>query len=104
MKLYYRGTSYEYDHTKVGNRKVKQPFQPVCQSGSAYNLIYRGVTYHVDPNAKSMEVPLPPTTYKLSYRGINYLVNRNTQGKVTLMTQSANSLQVSTLPQLTTLS
>ena len=102
MKLYYRGTSYEYDTKKVENRKIEQPFQPVSQFGPAYNVIYRGITYRVDPNTKTAEVPLAPATYKLSYRGINYLVSKNTQGEVTLMTQSVNSLEVGTLPQLTT--
>ncbi|MHC5932820.1 DUF4278 domain-containing protein [Nostoc sp.] len=89
MKLYYRGTSCEYDPTKLRDRKIEQPFQPVGQLGLAYNLIYPGVTYRVDPNAKSAEVPLPPATYKLCFRGINYLMNRNAQGEVTFMTQSA---------------
>ncbi|WP_242065102.1 DUF4278 domain-containing protein [Nostoc sp. FACHB-133] len=39
MKLYYRGTSYEYDTKKVENRKIEQPFQPVSQFGPAYNVI-----------------------------------------------------------------
>ncbi|WP_341530456.1 DUF4278 domain-containing protein [Nostoc sp. UHCC 0302] len=98
MKLSYRGLSYELDSSKIANRTTEKPFQPAPSVGSAYNLIYRGATYRVDPNAKSAEVTLPPATYKLSYRGINYLVNRNAKGKVTVMTQSANSLQVSTLP------
>ncbi|MBD2452433.1 DUF4278 domain-containing protein [Nostoc sp. FACHB-152] len=102
MKLYYRGTSYEYDTKKVENRKIEQPFQPVYQFGPAYNVIYRGITYRVDPDVKPAEVTLPLAIYKLSYRGTNYLVNRNTQGEVTLMTQSVNSLEVVTLPQLTT--
>ncbi|WP_341529893.1 DUF4278 domain-containing protein [Nostoc sp. UHCC 0302] len=102
MKLYYRGLGYELDSSKIANRTTEKPFQPSPSVGSAYNLIYRGVTYPVDPNAKSAEIPLPPTTYKLSYRGINYLVNRNAQGEVTLITQLANSLPADTLPQLTT--
>ena len=102
MKLYYRGTSYKCDPTKIGNRKIEQPFQPVCQSGPAYNLMYRGINYHVDSNTKSAKVPLSPATYKLIYRGINYLVNRNTQGEVTLMIQSTNSLQADILPQVAT--
>lgn len=102
MKLYYRGTSYQCDTTTVRNRKIEQPFQPVCQSDPAYNLIYRGVSYRVEPNAKSAEAPLARANYKLNYRGINYLVNRNTQGETTLMTQSINSLQADIVPQLTT--
>jgi YHS domain-containing protein len=103
MKLYYRGASYEYNPTKVANRNIEQPFQPVSQFRAAYNLIYRGFTYRVDPNAKSATIPLG-ATYKLSYRGINYLVNRNALGEVTLITQLSNPLQVATEPELTTLS
>ncbi|WP_341530467.1 DUF4278 domain-containing protein [Nostoc sp. UHCC 0302] len=104
MKLYYRGLGYELDSSKIAGRTIEKPFQSTPSVGAAYNLIYRGVTYRVDPNAKSAEAPLPPTTYKLSYRGINYLVNRNAQGEVTLINQSTNPLQVDTQSALTTLS
>lgn len=86
MKLYYRGVSFEYDPTKVRSRK-RQPFKQVRESEPAYNLIYRGVTYRVDPNAKPASVPVPPATYKLIYRGITYFVNRTVQGEVTVVTQ-----------------
>lgn len=76
MKLYYRGVSYQYDPTKLGSRKTGQLFKQGSESGSAYNLIYRGVTYGVDPNAKPTSVPVPPAIYKLIYRGITYFVNR----------------------------
>ena len=90
MKLYYRGVSYEYDSTKVGSRKTAQPFKQVREFGPAYNLIYRGNTYRVDPNVKPAEVPVPPATYKLIYRGVTYLVNRTVQGEVTVVTELAN--------------
>ncbi|MEH2279653.1 MAG: DUF4278 domain-containing protein [Nostoc sp.] len=51
MKLYYRGLSYELNSSQLESRK--KPFQPVSHTGSAYNLIYRGVSYHVDPNSQS---------------------------------------------------
>lgn len=101
MKLYYRGASYEYEPTKFATRKLEQPLQPVCQSGTAYNLIYRGVNYRVEPNPISVAIPLAATD-KLIYRGIQYLVNRNVQGEVTLLTESANPLPVGTQPHLTT--
>lgn len=82
MKLYYRGLSYELNSSKIASRTTEKPFQPAPMVSSAYNLIYRGVTYRVNPNAKPVEVPLPPATYKLSYRGINYLVNRNAREKL----------------------
>ncbi|MDZ8239449.1 MAG: DUF4278 domain-containing protein [Nostoc sp. ChiQUE01a] len=102
MKLYYRGFSYELDSSKIASRTTEKPFQPAPSVGSAYNLIYRGVTYRVDPNTKPAEALLPPATYKLSYRGINYLMNRNVQGEVTLIHQSINPLQVDTQSPLTT--
>jgi hypothetical protein len=75
MKLYYRGLSYEYDPNKVGGKKIEQPFQPLPQIGSAYNLMYGGVNYRVEPNSKSAEAPVLPL-YKLSFRGITYFVNK----------------------------
>ncbi|MCC5614062.1 DUF4278 domain-containing protein [Nostoc sp. CHAB 5836] len=76
MKLYYRGLSYEYYPNKVGGKKIQQPFQPLPQIESAYNLMYRGVNYRVDPNSKSADAPVPPLAYKLSFRGITYFVNK----------------------------
>lgn len=91
MKLYYRGLSFEYDPAKVESQKKGQQFKQVRESQPAYNLIYRGVTYTVDPNAQPTEVPAPPEAYELSYRGITYLVNRNAQGKVTVVSQPAST-------------
>jgi Domain of unknown function (DUF4278) len=93
MKLYYRGLSYEYDSNKVGSKKAEQPFRPVPLIGPAYNLMYRGVKYQVNPNSKSPEAPLPPVTYKLSFRGITYFVNKTPQGEVTEASQPATILK-----------
>lgn len=71
MKLIYRGTTYDRNPDKTPGR----PFQQVRGNGPAYNLTYRGVTYRVDPNSKSAEVPIVPAAYKLIYRGITYFVN-----------------------------
>jgi hypothetical protein len=97
MKLYYRGLSYEYDPSKADNRKTGKPFQQIRGIGSAYDLIYRGATYHVDPNIKAAEVPVPPATYTLIYRAITYLVNRTAQGEVTVVTQPASTQKGSIL-------
>ncbi|MBD2446127.1 DUF4278 domain-containing protein [Nostoc sp. FACHB-152] len=86
MKLYYRGQTYEYQPSQ----KAKQPFQPVHPSGKPYNLRYRGITYHVDPNNKSAEVPVLSTTYKLMYRGVTYIINKNAQREVTIVSQAAS--------------
>jgi hypothetical protein len=94
MKLCYRGVSYEYSPSKVESRKRGQPFKQVRGSGAAYNLIYRGVTYRIDPNAKQSEVPVQQVAYKLMYRGIAYFVNKTAQGKGTLVTQPANNSKV----------
>lgn len=86
MKLIYRGTTYDYNSSNPG-----RPFQQIRGNGSAYNLTYRGISYRIDPNTKSAEVPIVPATYKLSYRGITYLVNRNTQGKISAVAQLENT-------------
>jgi hypothetical protein len=98
MNLYYRGLSYEYDSSKVSSNKIQQPFQPVPQIGTAYNLIYRGLTYHVEPSSQSTQVPLAPVTYQLNFRGITYFVNQTAQGKVTIASQPASTLKVAMLP------
>ncbi|MBD1834359.1 DUF4278 domain-containing protein [Cyanobacteria bacterium FACHB-472] len=91
MKLYYRGVSYEYDPLKVESRKGRQPFKQLRGSGHAYNLIYRRATYRIDPNAKQSKVPVQPVAYRLVYRGIAYFVNKTPQGKVSVVTQPANT-------------
>ncbi|MEH1799045.1 MAG: DUF4278 domain-containing protein [Nostoc sp.] len=97
MKLYYRGLSYEYDLNKVSSKKTEQPFRPVPQIGPAYNLMYRGVNYHVDPNSKSAQVPLP-VAYKLSFRGITYFVNKTPLGEVSVVSQPTTTSKVEVLP------
>ncbi|MFN6570761.1 DUF4278 domain-containing protein [Dendronalium sp. ChiSLP03b] len=91
MQLYYRSQSYKYDPSKVESRKIEQPFQPIRRFGRAYNLMYRGVTYRVNPRAKSAKFPVSPVAYKLIYRGIIYFVNRTAQGEVTIVTQLAST-------------
>ncbi len=93
MKIYYRGLNYEYDRSKVSN-KTEQPFEPDPQLGLAYNLMYRSVTYPVDPNSISAEVPLASLAYKLSFRGIAYFVNKTAQEEVTLVSQPASTLKI----------
>lgn len=83
MKLIYRGITYERHPSSSSGR----PFQQVRESGAAYNLSYREVTYRVDPNAKPAEDSVNSGFYQLIYRGITYLVNRNERGEVTVVTQ-----------------
>ncbi len=92
MKLIYRATTYDYNPDKAPSR----PFQQVHESGRAYNLTYRGVTYRVDPNALRVEVPVA-ATYYLIYRGVTYIVNRNAHGEVTLVNQPASTPKVGIL-------
>ncbi|MCC5654762.1 DUF4278 domain-containing protein [Nostoc sp. XA013] len=80
MKLSYRGVSYEY-----------QPFKQVRGFGHAYNLIYRGFTYRIDPNTKQSEIPVQPVAYRLMYRGIAYFVKKTAQGEVSVVTQPAST-------------
>lgn len=70
MKLYYRGLSYEYNPSQVGDKKTQRAFT------SGNNLTYRGVSYHVEPNSKLGEVTEAPIAYKLSFRGIDYFINK----------------------------
>ncbi|MEH2177194.1 DUF4278 domain-containing protein [Nostoc sp.] len=97
MKLYYRGLSYEYNQNKVGSKKTEQPFQPVSQIGPAYNLMYRGVNYCVDPNSKLAKVPLAPVVYKLSFRGITYFVNKTQLGEVSVVSQPTTTSKAEAL-------
>ena len=91
MKLQYRGVSYEYDPSKLESQNRRQPFKQVRGSGHAYNLIYSGVTYRIDPNTKQSEVPVQPVAYRLMYRGIAYFVNNTAQGEVSVVTQPAST-------------
>ena len=97
MKLYYRGLGYEYNQNKVGSKKTEQPFQPVSQVKPAYNLMYRGVNYCVDPNSKSAEAPLAQIAYKLSFRGITYFVNKTQLGEVSVVSQPTTTSKLEAL-------
>jgi hypothetical protein len=84
MKLIYRGTTFNYDPANINaHRPVKPTFE------SAYELIYRGHTYRVEPTAIK-QPSVKPTEYELMYRGITYQVKRNEQGEVISMTSCAN--------------
>lgn len=87
MKLIYRGTTINYDPANINaHRPVKPSFE------SAYELIYRGHTYRVEPTAVK-ETSVKPTEYELIYRGMTYQVKRNEQGELIAMTLCANGSQ-----------
>lgn len=83
MKLIYRGTTFDYDPSSTPSR----PFQKSSRPREPYNLMYRGVTYRVDPNAMT-KADAKPAVYELSYCGVTYKVNRNEQGEVKAITSS----------------
>ncbi len=68
MELIYRGTTYERHPSKASSR----PFHQVRGSQAADRHTYRGVTYCVDPSAKSTEVPAKLAAFKMIYRGVTY--------------------------------
>ncbi|MBD2678097.1 MULTISPECIES: DUF4278 domain-containing protein [Nostoc] len=92
MKLYYRGLSYQYNPSQ----EPKQPFQPAPQSKIAYDLMFRGVTYRIDRNAQSTEIPLSQPANKLIYRGLTFFINRTTQSEGTVVSQTVGTLKVET--------
>ena len=97
MRLYYRGLSYEYNSSQAA-KKATRPFAPVRHQGSAYNLTYRGLTYHVDPNIEPAEVSTQPVVYQLIYRGVTYFVERTDTGEVsTVFSQTVNALKAGKL-------
>ncbi|MBD3887218.1 DUF4278 domain-containing protein [Phormidium tenue FACHB-886] len=77
MQLIYRGTLFNYNPAHINARRSVQ------HSESAYELIYRGNTYQVDP-AVATTAPAKPIEYQLIYRGSTYRVNRNEQGEVAI--------------------
>ncbi len=91
MKIYYHGNSYDYEPSKVGSRdrQVVRPQRP-------FNLSYRGVTYHVDPNVEPAEVSASQTAYNLRYHGAIYpvLVNSSAQAEATVLTQPTSTTKV----------
>jgi Domain of unknown function (DUF4278) len=79
MKLTYRGHTYNYNPCKVPG----WPFYTNRKPGAAYNLVYRGVTYRIDPNIKQLPAAEQLKIYTLNYRGVTYWVNRNLPEEVT---------------------
>jgi hypothetical protein len=76
MKLQYRGVSYEYDSSKLESQNRSQRFKQVRGSGPAYNLIYRGVTYRIDPNTKMTRVFNSDPAFRWMYpKPHQYLTN-----------------------------
>jgi hypothetical protein len=85
MQLIYRGTTYSYTSANVNARRSAQR---ICES--AYEVIYRGSTYRVDPTVAA-PTSVKPSQYELIYRGETYQVTRNKQGEVTAIASFANS-------------
>jgi Domain of unknown function (DUF4278) len=79
MQLIYRGNKYDYAPSMFADR----PFQMVRNPGPEYNLIYRGVTYRVDPSVKLNEVSVPVESHKLIYRGAIYFKSSTVQKEIT---------------------
>jgi hypothetical protein len=83
MKLFYRGTSFDYDpnRSKLGN--TGRPTRPVQTSQLPYMLTYRGTTYRVDPTLPEVKTPAS-AFYNLIYRGTTYTINRDGRGAVAI--------------------
>jgi len=90
MKLFYRGTAYEYDfdRSKLGN--TGRPARPAQTSQPPYMLRYRGTAYRVNPTLPKSEA-LASAPYDLIYRGTVYTVDRNAQGKVAIAARPAGT-------------
>ncbi len=75
MKLIYRANTYDYDATLLmrTDRAIPKP-------ASTYRLIYRGVSYLVDPEAVTSEKPDRPASYELICRGTIYRVSQTMAG------------------------
>jgi Domain of unknown function (DUF4278) len=98
MKLFYRGTTFNYDPAERAASRLAQR-----TDRSPYELTYRGHTYRIDPTV-IVETSVESTVYELHYRGTTYQVQRNEQGEITAIASSAYSPQHRTLsPQHKTL-
>jgi hypothetical protein len=97
MKLFYRGVSYDYNPARSGN--TGRPARST-QQATPYTLTYRGVALRVDPQAPAQE-PTWPSEYDLIYRGVNYHVHRDQDGQTLSLTPAKlKSLQIpATLPR-----
>jgi hypothetical protein len=86
IKLIYRGLTFDYN---LDQRTVDREIHPINQT--PYNLIYRGITYHIDPRT-----PKPPSTkphsYELICRGCTYQVIRDEAGMIRAITPSTRVL------------
>ncbi|MDX2213955.1 MAG: DUF4278 domain-containing protein [Oculatellaceae cyanobacterium bins.114] len=91
MKLIYRGNSYDY-HPELSSTGANAPFKTVNGYHAPYTLTYRGTTQVVDPTVEVAQAPLP-SSYDLIYRGMTYHVNRDAQGVTTTTVQAANKPQ-----------
>ncbi len=91
MKLMYRGTTYDYDPTQA---KIDRSTQIIHQK--PYDLIYRGVSYRVDPRILE-PISSQAKCYELIYRGCTYQVTRNEVGEMTSIHSSTKLYKQQTL-------
>lgn len=74
MKLFYRGSSYEYQPSQVGSQKKGLNLNQSGEPQPTFSLKYRGTSYLVDPNLKAPAIPAQ-AAHTLSYHGNTYLVD-----------------------------
>jgi hypothetical protein len=74
MKLIYRANTYDYDATLL-----RRTDRAMSEPASAYRLIYRGVSYLVDPEV-TPEKTDRPASYELICRGTVYRVSQTIAG------------------------
>ncbi|MEG3858572.1 DUF4278 domain-containing protein [Microcoleus sp. herbarium12] len=84
-QLTYRGASYDRETLKDANYHSVPRETP-------YTLCYRGVTYQVNPQGETAEVPVQRLTRPLIYRGQTYCVNQTVLSERKLTSKLTQSL------------
>ncbi len=82
MKLFYRGSSYEYQPSQVGSQKKGLNLNQSGELQPTFSLKYRGTSYLVDPNLEIPAIPAQQAAHTLSYHGNTYLVDGSVEPDV----------------------
>ncbi len=92
MKLIYRGAAYNYEPSQVGAGNTGRPAAP-------YQVIYRGLTTLVNPEAAPDWAANLPANFNLLYRGVAVQVDRNVDGRAIAPAQRVSTTRVNSTAQ-----
>lgn len=99
MELIYRGATYNYEPSQISADNTGRPVRPAQRFQAPYQVIYRGLTTLVNPEAVPNWAENLPANFNLMYRGVAIQVDRNVNGRAIATAQPVSAARVDSTAQ-----